>query len=109
MTRIITDNIMAVMYLMFWIVTFIWYHIKRMSLDAGSVIIGSYVLYAVFTIFTINDDLFSMTYEPLALFPFLLLYVMLMIALSPIIYNHTQASVLVHGTLRFCSSSGYCS
>ncbi len=90
MTRIITDNIMAVMYLMFWIVTFIWYHIKRMSLDAGSVIIGSYVLYAVFTIFTINDDLFSMTYEPLALFPFLLLYVMLMIALSPIIYNHTH-------------------
>jgi len=84
----LTDNLLAVGYLVIWVLTLIWYHRRQKNVDAGSMVIGSYIAYAVFSIVTLNDDLFSLEYEHLALFPFLYLYVMLLIALSPAIFLH---------------------
>lgn len=82
------DNILTVMYLLMWIFTLVTYQFLRKKLDAGSAIMATYVMYAVFSVITLNDDLFNFQYEPLTFFPFLYLYVMLMIALSPTIYLH---------------------
>lgn len=82
------DNVLAIFYLLLWIVTFCWYQWKQHIFDGGSVVILSYIIYAVFSLITLNDELFSSNYNPLKLFPYLYLYTMLMIALSPCIQNH---------------------
>ena len=71
-----------------WLITLIWYQRKSRVMDGGSAIIISYIVYAVFSLLSLNDDIFSSWYEPLHFFPYLYLYLMLMIALSPTIYNH---------------------
>ena len=84
----LSDNLLAFGYMMVWVLTLIWYHKRYKNIDAGSMVIGSYVAYAFFSIVTLNDDLFNIEYEHLSFFPFLFLYIMLMIALSPVIYLH---------------------
>ena len=61
-----------------------------MVLDTGSVIMFMYIVYAFFSVLTINDPLFSEAYKPLKIFPYIYLYTMLMIALSPIIIYHSH-------------------
>ena len=91
MEQIVYDNILMVAYLLLWVLTFAWYQHKGHAVDAGSAIILSYVGYAFFSILTYNEPieiLVTYIYDPLRLFPFIYLYIMLMIALSPIIYHH---------------------
>lgn len=88
----LTDNVLAAGYMLAWIVTFVWYHRRWRNVDAGSMVIGSYVAYAAFSIVTLNDEFFNSQYEHLALFPFIYLYVMLMIALSPAVFHHFHPS-----------------
>ena len=92
MSEIVSNNILSISYLFVWILTFIWYHHKKMVLDTGSVIMFMYILYAFFSVLSINDPLFSEAYKPLKLFPYIYLYTMLMIALSPIIIHHNHPS-----------------
>ena len=65
MSQIISDNILATTYLLLWVVTFILYHYKCRKLDGGSAIIATYIMYAVFSLLTLNDVMFNMLYEPL--------------------------------------------
>ena len=88
MPQAVIDNILTGGYLLVWLITLIWYQRKNRAYDGGSAIIISYIIYAVFSILSLNDDIFSSWYEPLHIFPYLYLYLMLMIALSPTIYNH---------------------
>jgi oligosaccharide repeat unit polymerase len=88
MNELVTNNILAIGYLILWVATFVWYHFKYQTFDAGSAIIGMYIIYAIFSIFAINDELFSMAFNPLKLAPYIYLYGMMMVALSPIIYSH---------------------
>lgn len=90
MEQIVNDQLLATGYLLAWILVFAWYQFMRPVLDAGSAIIGTYILYAVFSIFSINDPVFSSSFEPLEFFPYLYLFLMLLIALSPAIYNHLR-------------------
>jgi oligosaccharide repeat unit polymerase len=89
--NISTDILLCLTYLILWIVAFAWYHVKRFVLDSGTVIIGMQVIYAVFSILTLTDPLFSAAYEELALFPYIYLFSMLMIAMLPIIMNHIDS------------------
>ncbi len=88
MTSTVSDNILCSLYLLVWIITLIWYQYKNHAIDVGTAIIGSYVGYAFFSLLSINDSFFVIAYNPLKLFPYVYLYVMLMIALSPTIYHH---------------------
>lgn len=88
MTQVLSDNLLCLFYLLLWVLTLAWYQYKNHTIDAGTAIISTYVLYAIFSIITLNDDFFSVAYNPLKLFPFIYLYVMLMIALAPTIYHH---------------------
>lgn len=90
MEQIVYDNILLAGYLLLWTVTFFWYQYKGREVDAGSIIILSYIGYAIFSILTYNEPIpiVMYLYDPLRLFPFIYLFVMLMIALSPAIYHH---------------------
>lgn len=84
----IEDNILAWTYLIMWILTLIGYQWTQPAIDGGTAVIGLYIVYAAFAIASINDEIFSAAYEPLKLFPYIYLYIMMMIALTPIIYHH---------------------
>ncbi|MBQ6210905.1 MAG: oligosaccharide repeat unit polymerase [Prevotella sp.] len=88
MTQSLSDNILCSLYLLVWVATLAWYQYKNHSIDAGTAIISSYVVYAAFSLLSLNDTFFVIAYNPLKLFPYIYLYVMLMIALSPTIYHH---------------------
>ena len=88
MTQSLSDNILCCLYLLAWVATLAWYQYKNHAIDAGTAIISSYVVYVVFSLMSLNDTFFVIAYNPLRLFPFIYLYVMLMIALAPTIYHH---------------------
>ena len=88
MSEALSNNIICAGYLLLWILTFIGYHILRFKTDGGSAIMLTYIIYAIFSLFSINDFLFGDMYLPLTVLPFIYLYLMLMIALSPAIYVH---------------------
>ena len=92
MSVIESNYILSVFLILLWVITLIWYQRKNKNFDAGSFIIVMYIIYAVFSIMTINDDSIPQltNYEPLTLFPYLYLYVMMMIALTPAIYHHNN-------------------
>jgi len=91
----LADNILVVLYFLLWVATFILYHRKYRNLDGGSVIIGSYFCYAFFSILTLNNPITFWDYydyHHLKVFPFIYLFVMLIIALLPAIrYHNNQA------------------
>jgi len=80
------DFVLASLYLVVWILTLVWYQYRNRQIDAGSAIMASYIGYAIFSLLTLADDFFI--YDKLRLFPYIYLYTMLMIALTPTIYHH---------------------
>lgn len=87
------DNFLICFYFLLWVIVFILYHKKNRHLDAGSAIIGSYICYAFFSILTLNRPITIWDYYDfyhLKLFPFIYLFVMLVIALSPAINLHNK-------------------
>ena len=88
MSEVAWNNILATGYLLVWIMTLIWYQYKSRILDGGTAVMSTYILYAIFSLFSLNDVMFADFYLPLKVFPYIYLYVMLMVALSPTIYIH---------------------
>lgn len=77
------SNICLVLYLSAWIVTIIVYQKKRKHIDAGSILLGSYLLYSIASLLLYNSPFY--TFNRIRLFPFIYLYLMLMLAFSPIL------------------------
>lgn len=88
MSELLYNNILAIGYLFLWILTLAWYHVKRNAFDSGSFIMVMYIIYAIFSVIVINDRFFSVAFAPLTLFPYIYIYVMMMIAIIPIISHH---------------------
>ena len=85
------SNIYIVLYVTIWIVTIIVYQKKRQHFDAGSVILFSYLLYSIASLFLYNNNNPFYTFKHIQLFPFIYLYLMLMLAASPIFkYNDNK-------------------
>lgn len=58
------DNILSISYLIVWILTFVWYHYRYHTLDGGTAIIGSYIVWAFISILTLNDPSFPSCMNP---------------------------------------------
>ena len=101
------NNILAFSYLFVWVATLIWYHHRVRVLDGGSAIITMYIVYAVFSILSLNDPIFSNSFNPLKVFPYIYLYIMMMIALKPAITFHNNMPDRIENpntrTLRYLS------
>lgn len=79
------SNIWLACYVLAWIITLIWYQKKKKYFDPGSFIICSYLLYAISSLFLYNNSYYGPEFKEIHLLPFVYLYLMLMLALKPII------------------------
>lgn len=114
MSEIVLNNILAGGFLFMWIITLIGYQLLKNRWDGGSIVIIFYIIYAIFSIMTLNDPLFSIAFNPLEIFPYIYLYIMMIIALSPIAIHHcnntseienpnTRVLYLISLTIIVCS------
>ena len=90
MSRMLSDNLISIAYLLVWVGTLVWYQRKNPKWDGGSVVMLTYIVYALVSILTINDpvEVKAYIYLPLKVFPYIFLYLMLILALSPAIQYH---------------------
>lgn len=72
-----------IVYLLLWIITFILYQRKKRSFDNGTIVILSYIVYAICSVLLINNVIVAGKYNDITLFPFIYLWVMLLIANAP--------------------------
>lgn len=88
---LLVSNICIVIYILAWVITLVWYQKKKKFFDAGSIIICSYILFAIASFFLFNNQYMKGEFDDLHLFPFVYLYLMLIIILSPIVkYNELR-------------------
>lgn len=88
------SNIYLVFYIVIWLITFSTYLKKRRNLDIGGISILSFFMYSVASLIHYNQS-YRLIYDELKLFPFIYLYLMLMLAMSPILkYNDQKIDVL---------------
>lgn len=84
---------LLILYLCFWVFTF-YFHYKRVKVfGAGSFIITTYILYAVSSCLLWNLDYPFFDPLPLSTFPFLYLYIMMLVGLWPILHYDRFSSV----------------
>lgn len=83
------SNLYLILYITTWLFTFLFYQKKRRFFDAGSFILVSYLVYSIFSFFLFNG-VGVYTIKSLSLFPFLYLYIMLMITTSPVLLFNTD-------------------
>lgn len=66
-----------------WVGAILIYQFNKRHFDAGSVILSSYLIYALLSFVLFNNPFYK--FDELSLFPFLYLFVMLMISFFPIL------------------------
>lgn len=72
-------------YITLWVITFIVYQRKRRCFDAGSFILSIYLMISVFSLLLYQDDYVGLGFRDLSLFPFLLLYLLLLLGSLPVL------------------------
>lgn len=79
------DILYLIIYFLLWVATFVIYWRRKQNMDAGWVIILSYLISAGFAIWLYLSPAVYYDFESLRFFPFIYLFLMLRLALSPII------------------------
>ncbi|MEO5991267.1 MAG: O-antigen polymerase [Ferruginibacter sp.] len=82
------SNIFLVLYIFAWIVTIKLYQKRKQHFDAGSLLLFSYLLYSIVSFLLYNSPFY--TYDPITLFPFIYLYLMLMLIALPVLKYDTN-------------------
>lgn len=77
------SNIYLVLYIIVWVVTILLYQRRKKSFDAGSILLSSYLLYSVVSLLLYNSPFY--TFKEIQLYPFIYLYLMLMLAFSSVL------------------------
>lgn len=83
--ELLMSNIYLVLYITAWIVTIVVYQKRKQHLDAGSLILFSYLFYSIVSLLLYNNPFSIYTFNPIRIFPFIYLYLMLILAASPIL------------------------
>ena len=82
------SNINILIYILAWILTIFVYQKKKKHFDTGSVILFSYLLFSIFSLILYNlpsPDSIMLAFISLDFFPFVYLFLMLLIATLPIL------------------------
>lgn len=99
------SNLWLVLYISAWIVTIAVYQKKRKHFDAGSVLLCSYLLYSVISLVLYNSDTPFDNFKSVRLLPFIYLYLMLMLAFSPILkYDDSRINEIQKPTTVFLNT-----
>lgn len=81
-------------YISLWILVLLFYQRKRKYWGGGSIIIGSYLLYAICSFVLFNSEMNIGQYEDLSLGGFLYLFLMLLIATMPALKFKEESVIL---------------
>ena len=79
----ILSNINIVLFILGWITTIILYQRRKKNFDAGSILLFSYLFYAIMSLFLYNNPYYK--FNSIEILPFIYLFLMLMLAFSPIL------------------------
>jgi oligosaccharide repeat unit polymerase len=77
------SNIYIVLYISAWIVTIILYHIIKKNIDAGSILLFTYLIYSVTSLLLYNSPFYH--FDRIKIFPFIYLFLMLMLVFWPVL------------------------
>lgn len=95
------DRILTLCYCLLWCITLYRYHLKVKSLNAAYFILFTYVLYAFFSFMTYGTNYPYFNPKPLKIFPFIYLYLALMIGVYPIMkYGMVKRVTIRASSLR---------
>ena len=90
---IISGNVYLILYILSWVGVLYFYQQSRSIIDAGSVLLISYLLYSVISILLFNSPYFK--FESLSLFPFIYLFAMLLLAFTPVLlFNPKKVEII---------------
>ena len=85
------SNINIIVFIAALAVTIYFYQKKKRFFDAGSVLLFSYLFYSIMSLLLYNYPFFIFTFQPIRLFPFIYLYLMLLLTAIPILkYDQNQ-------------------
>lgn len=79
------ESIYIIIYIVLWFVVLLIHYIKIKTIDAGFILILSYLLYAISSYALYTDIYFTRLYYGLTLFPFLFLFFLLYVTAKPIL------------------------
>lgn len=79
-----------------WVITFIIYQKKKKTFDAGSIILLSYIIFALFSLLLYNNPYYGDKYQEMQFFPFMYLFLMLLLVLSPLLRYDSLSTKNIH-------------
>jgi oligosaccharide repeat unit polymerase len=83
------SNINIVLFILGWITIIIFYQRRKKSFDAGSILLFSYLFYAIMSLCLYNNPYYK--FDSIEIFPFIYLFLMLMLAFAPILrYDYNK-------------------
>lgn len=91
--RFDVNFILLILNILAWITTLVIYQNKKRYFDAGSIIILSFLLYSCLSFFLFFDSFWGSEFNQLRLFPFVYLYLMIMIAAWPVL-KYDQSKII---------------
>ena len=80
----IEGSYLILFYILLWSVVLIYHFRKQKAIDAGGILMLSYLLYGVASFILLNDDYYGNLYTGLSIFPFIYLFSILYITSTPI-------------------------
>ena len=85
------SNICLIIYILAWLISFVKYQVKRKIFDAGSFLLLSYTFFAFLSWRLYNNPVYEYGSKPIYLFPFIYLFLMLLMATSTVMrYDTTR-------------------
>lgn len=79
-----------IIYIVLWLIALVFHLVKRKTIDAGAILMISYLLYAIASYLLYIDDYSGFIYYGLTLFPFIYLFIMLYVVAMPIRHFNTN-------------------
>lgn len=87
-TTDIISNFYILLLNLAWLITLVIYQRKTSQIDAGTIVLSSYLLYAVFSLLLFNSPFYF--FDDMELFPFIYLFLMQLLFFSPILRFGSQ-------------------
>ncbi len=84
------SNFNLLFLIVLWAVTLFYYWKKRKSVDAGFCLLSSYFVYSIFSFILFNSESFSGFYYEITFFPFVYLYVAMLVTSWPVLQYDTN-------------------
>lgn len=85
------SNFLIIIYILSWTIYYVRYQRKRKIFDAGSFVLSSYIIFAIFSLILYNGTEYAHLFKEIHAFPFIYLFFMLLMATSTILkYDITK-------------------